>query len=66
MCTKMTELLIKMENKHIQRHIIKWVDVIKLFWNKYVRKNTFWTEERTECAWYIIENNSKNQKESFL
>ena len=32
----------------------------------YVRKNTFRTEERTECSLYIIENNFKNQKQSFL
>ena len=27
-------------------HIMKWVVVIKLFLNKYVRKNVFQTEER--------------------
>ena len=26
-------------------------------------EKTFQTEERTECAWYIIENNSKNEKQ---
>ena len=38
----------------------------KMFWNKYVQKYIFWTKECTECPWYIIENNSKNQKELFL
>ena len=62
----MTKLLIKIENKYIKCRNIKWADVIKLFWNKDVRKNKFRTEERTECPVYIIENNSKNQKQSFL
>ena len=56
----------KMENKHIKCRIVKWYNVIELFWNKYVQKNVFQTEERTKCAWYIIENYSKNQKQSFL
>ena len=29
----------------------------KLFYNKYVQKNTFRAEDRTECAWFLIENN---------
>ena len=45
MSTKMIELLIKIENKHTKCHIFKLPDVIKLFWNKYVRKNAFRTEE---------------------
>ena len=45
MSTQMTKLLIKMENKHIKCHIVKWANVINLFWNKYVWKNAFWTEE---------------------
>ena len=47
MSTKMTELPIKMESTHIKYHIMKWAVVIKLFWNKYVGKNTFWTEDST-------------------
>ena len=62
----MTKLQIKMDNKHIKCHIIKWGNVIKLFWNNYVQKNAFRNEEHTECAWYIIEKKSKNQKQSFL
>ena len=30
-----------MENEHIKCRIIKWANVIKLFWNKYIQKNTF-------------------------
>ena len=55
-----------MDNKHIKCHIIKWADVIKLLWNKYIQKNASGTEERTGCDWYVIENNSKNHKQSFL
>ena len=97
MSTKMTKPVLKMMNKQIKRHIIKWANVIKLFWNKYVwkmhyelknvqnvlydllwrkwillnykndvLKNALWTEERSKCSWYIIENYSKNQKQSFL
>ena len=66
MSTLMIELPIKMNNTNIKYFIMKWAVVIKLFLNKYVQKNTFLTEERTECAWCIIENNSKNQKQSFL
>ena len=51
---------------NLRRSILNTFLWSKLFWNKYVRKNTFRTEERTEWAWYIIENNSKNQKQSFL
>ena len=29
-------------------------------------KNTFRTEECTECAWYVIENNDENKKQYFL
>ena len=35
-----------MKNMHIQYVIMKWAVVVELFWNKYVRKNTFQTEER--------------------
>ena len=66
MSTKMTELTIKMENKHIKYHIFKLANVIKMFWNKYVPKKSSLTEECTKCAWYIIENYSKNQKQSSL
>ena len=66
MSTKMAELLIKMDNKNIKFRIIKCANNIKLFLNNYVQKNKFWTEERTKCAWYIIENNSKNMKQSFI
>ena len=34
----MTKPLIKMKNKHIKCHIVKWANVNKLFWNKYVWK----------------------------
>ena len=30
----MTKPLIKMMNKHIKFHIVKWANVLKLFWNK--------------------------------
>ena len=66
MSTKMTKLQIKMQNKHIKGEIVKWANIIKLFWNKYAQKNEFWTEERTKWSWYMIENYSKNQKQSFL
>ena len=66
MSTKMTNLLIKMENKHIKCHIFKWANVVKLFWNKYAQKKAFLNEERTKCSWYFIENYFKNQKQSFL
>ena len=64
MSTKMIEIPIKMENTIIKYHIMKWAVVIKLFWNKHKQKITLQTEERTQCAWYIIENNSKNKKQS--
>ena len=38
MSTKMTKPVIKMMNKQIKYHIIKWANVIKLFWNQYIRK----------------------------
>ena len=47
----MTELPNKMKKKHIKYNIVKYADVIKLFLNKYVKKNTCRTEERTECRW---------------
>ena len=59
MSTKMTKPPIKMMNKHIKCNIVKWANVIKLLWNKYVQKYTLWTEERSKCSWYIIENYSK-------
>ena len=62
----MTKPLTKMKNKYIKCHIVKWANLIKLFWNKYVWKNSLRIEERSKCSWYIIENYSKNQKQSFL
>ena len=51
MSTLMTERLIKMKNQHIKYVIMKWADVINLFWNKYVQKNTCQTKEHAERAW---------------
>ena len=66
MSTKMTKLIIKIHNKHIKGHIVKWAIVIKMFLNTYVWKNAFRTEKHTKCSWYIIENYSKNKKQQFL
>ena len=49
--TLMAELPNKMKNKPIKYVRMNKADIIKLFWNKYVRKNTCQTEERTEHAW---------------
>ena len=49
----MNEQKLKPIHKHIQCHIVKWANDIKLFWIKYilwikyVRKNELWTEEHT-------------------
>ena len=51
MSTKMIGIPIKMKNTQIRYFIMKWADVIKLFWNKYVQKITCQTKERIECAW---------------
>ena len=66
MSTKMNEQELKLINKHIKCHIVKWANDIKIFWNKYVRKNAFRTEERSKCSWYIIDNYYKIKKQSFL
>ena len=66
MSTKMTKPLIKMKNKNIKCHIVKWANVIKMFWTEYVRKNEFQTEDRTKFSCYNIENYSDNQKQSIL
>ena len=66
MSTKMTELLIKMENKHILNAILL-SELMSLNCSEIstYKKSTFRTEERTECDWYIIENSYKNQKSIF-
>ena len=54
-----------MKKKHIKYVIMKWTDMIKLFWNKYIQKTTYQTEERTERAWKTIENNFKIRNSRF-
>ena len=66
MSTKTNEQELKVLNKHIKCHIVKWANDIKLFWNNYLRKNALLTEERSKCSWCIVDNYSKIQKQSFL
>ena len=58
MSTKMTELLTKWRIDIL--NVILLRELMALNCSEITtQKNTFRTEERTECAWYIIENNSK-------
>ena len=58
----MNEQELKLINRHIKCHIVKWANDVKLFWIKYVQKNELWTEERSKCAWCIVDNYSKIQE----
>ena len=44
-----------MMDKQIKCHIIKWVHVIKLFWNNYVLENALLFKERLKCSILLID-----------
>ena len=68
----MDEQKLKLINKHIQCHIVKWSNDINSselstsYELSTYEKNELWTEERSKNKLCIVDNYSKIQKQSFL